>query len=214
MSALRMLAAVLACALGSAACTHTMEVRSEPPGAEVIFDGEPVGTTPLVLERTSSHADMHTLVVRYEGEEARLAVLEEGWAAEPIVLSVVAALGLGGFGFGVGVVGYVGILLFAISNASDPAVLAAGILGSLGLFFVGALLGSVAPHLPFIGAGEFARVGPDEVLVDFTNGEVWSSPPGQLKPLVGVSEGYRPLRAGGDGSATPSTTGAPPSPRP
>lgn len=190
----RALTTLLVAALLGAGCTHTMEVRSEPPGAEVLLDGEPVGVTPLVLERPTSHANVRTLVVRQGDEEARLALLEEGWAIEPILGSILGAVATGALGLGVGFAGYITSLLFAISSGPNVGLLTAGVFGGLLILYAGMAVAAAATHLPFIGAGELARVGPDEVYVDFSRDKVSTSPPGQVKPMIGVSEGYRPLR--------------------
>jgi hypothetical protein len=43
-------ALVLALACATAACTHHVQVRSDPPGAEVIIGRKSVGVTPLQIE--------------------------------------------------------------------------------------------------------------------------------------------------------------------
>src|SRR5690606_36606998 len=84
-----------------------VELRSEPPGAEVYIEGERVGTTPLTWEETTSHAGDVTVSVRRGETEARFALARRGFAPEPILVGL--ALGVGSLGLGVAgmVIGYV-----------------------------------------------------------------------------------------------------------
>lgn len=187
------LAAVLACSLASLACAHTLEVRSEPPGAEVLVDGEPVGETPLTLERTTSHADVSSLVVRKDGREARLALLEDGWRFEPILAGFVTMGALTFGGIAAAAIGYVALFASIILVPTFGAGVLAGMIVGAVLLYGGILTSVFAIYAPFFALGEFARAGPDEVTVDFVRGRVTTSPKGHVEPLVGVSEGYRPL---------------------
>lgn len=187
------LAALLACALASLACTHTIEVRSEPPGADVLLDGEPVGQTPLTLERQTSHADVRSLVVRTDGQEARLALLEDGWLFEPILAGFALMGGLVLAGIAAAVAGYVMLVASLILLPSLGAGAVAFVVIGAALLYGGVLASSFAVYAPFLAIGEFARGGPDEVFVDFRRGRVTTSPKGHAEPLIGVSEGYRPL---------------------
>lgn len=191
------LASVLAC-VHTLACTHTLEVRSEPPGAEVLLDGEPVGQTPLTLERQTSHADVRTLVVRHGDEEARLALLEDGWAFEPILAGFGAMGGLllaGALTTTIGYATMLGSLLF-VTTVGTPGL--AGLVVGGVLLYGGILVASSAIYAPFLAVGELSRRGPDRVDVDFERARVRTSPRGHAAPLVGVSEGYRPLDWSGD----------------
>lgn len=57
--------------------TGTLTVRSDPPGAEVLVDGEPAGTTPLELPIAAGE---HSIVLRLPGhvDEQRRVVVEAG----------------------------------------------------------------------------------------------------------------------------------------
>lgn len=182
-----------AVALLTVGCTHTLEVRSDPPGADVYVDGERMGQTPLVLEQETGQEDVKTLSVRSRGREARFAVAQSGWSPEAIAAGIAAAAAtalLGGMMAGVGYVGLVAVLV------TSPALGAAALpffIGAIGLFYGGALVASFSAYAPFLVAGEWGRTGPADVFVDFGSGDVETSPPGHASPLIGVTEGFVPV---------------------
>lgn len=189
----RLAALVVLCALASG-CAHTIEVNSEPPGAAVYVDGEHVGETPLSLERQTSHADVVTLAVQRGGREARVAVLENGWAWEAIVVGFGAMGATVLAGMAAAVTGYVGVIGGALfAGTFGPAAIIV-ILAAVALMYGGVLASSFAIFLPFVAAGEFGRRGPDEVWVDFREGLVTTSPAGHAQPLIGTSPGHLPLK--------------------
>lgn len=185
-----------AVALFPVGCAHTLEVRSDPPGADVYVDGERLGQTPLVVERETGKEDVSTLSVRSRGREARFAVAQSGWSPEALVAGIAAGVAtglLGGLVAGTGYVALAGVLI------ASPALGAATLplfLGAVGLFYGGALVASFSAYAPFVVAGEWGRTGPADVFVDFGSGDVVTSPPGHASPLIGVTEGFVPLARG------------------
>lgn len=176
-------------------CAHAVELRSEPPGAEVFIEGERVGVTPMILEETSGETDRITVEMRQNGVAARFAIERDGWSAAPVLVGA----GL----FVVGVVGapvaMAGGYLFALSAVFTGALLSpalgiAVVTGGLALYALGVVGLSLATWAPFVGAGLFSRVSPDQIAVDFQTGEIAMTPAGHIEPLVGVPAGYRPLR--------------------
>ncbi len=60
------LAALVVVATG---CSHTVALKSEPPGATVSLDGEEVGKTPYTFDASSGFFDEHQVRVEHEGYE-------------------------------------------------------------------------------------------------------------------------------------------------
>ncbi|TAJ07705.1 MAG: PEGA domain-containing protein [Planctomycetota bacterium] len=74
-------ACLLALAVASCAATRTLDIRSDPPGAEVRIDQQPVGKTPLVWEFYDYGT--HQLTFHLEGHRsaARIVTLVAPWKA-------------------------------------------------------------------------------------------------------------------------------------
>lgn len=72
----------LALALAGCAAYQNVSIESDPPGAEIFLDGEPIGTTPQVL-RVPRDRD-HSVYLKKEGYRPELVVLEKHEANDGI----------------------------------------------------------------------------------------------------------------------------------
>lgn len=165
----------------SSACTHTTEIRSDPPGAEVLVDGARVGVTPMQYEDPPGSARIHEVEVRGAAGTQRFAMKKEGWSIPTIATG--AAIGCGS--------------LLAIGAASlgclFASALGAGVTGGLSLcllplgvvgWFVA--IGGNVVNLLAVPAVAFllGRTTPDVVLVDFTKGTVGGEPSQLIVPSL------------------------------
>lgn len=184
---MRVLVAIVLCA---SSCAHVVKIESDPPGAVVVEEGRPIGTTPLLLEETSGAATSRTLEVQKDGSAQRFALAKEAWAIEPLVAGVVAggALVVGGAGLGVGAGLLAGTGLAAAAVDGDGGAALWALAGAAAMAGVGAAAISIAPGAPFVAAAWFARKSPDVVRVDLRKRKVTTSPPGLAEPLYGRSE--------------------------
>jgi hypothetical protein len=181
------------------ACAHQTTFVSEPPGAEVFIDGAHRGETPLVVESRSGAPDLERVEVRdpKSGDSMRFDVVHDAWHTEAIVLAVL--VGVGTFlsaglmivPFFIGYASLYGGVFFSITPGVDPMVALAVILGAFALtygsYVAGILLAASAPTVALFIVGEGSRVGPDEVFIDFAEGDVSTSPPDLTVPLAGAT---------------------------
>src|SRR5262245_1514003 len=75
---------ILAAALGLTACSHyqNIGVESDPVGAQIYLDGQPVAKTPATLAVGRDKA--HTIYLKREGYKPELVVLERHSATDGI----------------------------------------------------------------------------------------------------------------------------------
>ena len=75
---------ILGIALAVSACGHyqTIGVESDPPGAQVYLDGQPVAKTPTTLAVGRDRA--HTIYLKREGYKPELVVLDRHTANDGI----------------------------------------------------------------------------------------------------------------------------------
>ena len=73
---------LLCLALAGCAAYQNVSIESDPPGAEIFLDGEPIGTTPQVL-RVPRDRD-HSVYLKKEGYRPELVVLEKHEANDGI----------------------------------------------------------------------------------------------------------------------------------
>ena len=193
----------LALLVGSA-CAHQTTYMSEPPGAEVFIDGERKGETPLVVDDTAGAPDVERVLVRdpRTGESMRFDVVHDSFHTAAVLAAVLGGIGTflsAGLMVVPFLVGY-GSLYAAIFTFSfggvDPMLAIGGVLAAFGLLYgsyaAGIFLAASAPTVALFLIGESARVGPDEVFVDFTESDVTTSPADLVIPLAGGSLAKNP----------------------
>ena len=75
---------ILGIALALSACGHyqTIGVETDPPGAQVYLDGNPVAKTPATLQVGRDRA--HTIYLKREGYKPELVVLDRHTATDGI----------------------------------------------------------------------------------------------------------------------------------
>lgn len=210
-SVTRPLLTALALTLLASGCAHTIEVQSEPPGAQVLVEDEPVCVTPCAIEEQSGSNGVTRVEVQSEetGEAVRFDLLREGWTYWPVA----AGVGLGALAIAISVA--TGAAAVVTYTATSFFLVAGGVLilptvgaAGLGLLLVGTgygtalvaytvsiTLASLGPRLPLAMAGEASRISDDEVFVDFEEDEVYASPGDNVRRLIGASPGYKPLPA-------------------
>jgi hypothetical protein len=176
-------------------CAHGVEIHSDPPGAAVFVDDEPVGTTPMTLEQMPDVLGHDRVTLRYGDQEARFDLERAGWSTEHLLGGVIG----GAVGSGVGMTGMVGGYMMIVIPVltllgGPPAIILPIVAVGAVLLATGATIASLSAYAPFLVAGELSRVGPDRVEVNFHSGAISTTPPGQARRRVGVSAGYRPLR--------------------
>jgi hypothetical protein len=69
--------------MGAAGCSHTVTIKSEPPGAEIFVDGQSKGMSPVSYEEKSSGGGSVDIKARLNGQEVTKTVerSEINWAA-------------------------------------------------------------------------------------------------------------------------------------
>ena len=67
----------------SVGCTHTVNIRSEPAGAEIFVDGVSKGKSPVTFEETSSGGGEVEIMARLNGQETREKIKKDqiNWSA-------------------------------------------------------------------------------------------------------------------------------------
>ncbi len=98
-----LLLAAIAVALSVATgCTHTVQIKSVPEGADVTVDGEKVGKTPYAFQASSGFFDDHQIKVEQEGYapfETQIVQSEPIWPiVAPSVCLSPLTLGMSCFG--------------------------------------------------------------------------------------------------------------------
>jgi hypothetical protein len=75
---------ILGAALAASACGHyqNIGVESDPPGAQIYLDGQPVAKTPTTLAVGRDRA--HTIYLKREGYKPELVVLDRHGATDGI----------------------------------------------------------------------------------------------------------------------------------
>lgn len=99
-------ALTLSVVVTASGCSHTVQIKSVPEGADVSIDGEKVGKTPYAFEAKSGFFDDHRVTVESEGYapfETQIVQSEPIWpiVAPSVCLSPIT-LGLSCFGLCVG----------------------------------------------------------------------------------------------------------------
>lgn len=171
-------------------CAHTVEIRSDPPGAAVVEEGEVIGTTPFLLHEQTGAAGFRTIEVQKDGRAQRFALGRQAWAAEPILAGALVGAGMfvgGMVGMVAGSVAYAGGLL-AGAGGAPPPVAVATFVGGMVLVFAGSLSMSLAPAAPLLAASWFGRKSPDFVDVDLDERAVTTLPPDMAEPLIGRTD--------------------------
>lgn len=170
-----LLALVLACS----GCAHSMQIRSDPPGAEVFVDGEKIGTTPMTWQEPVGDEGAYDVEVRRGSQSERFTVAKTGWSVETAAL--VGGACIGG-SFAAGVVG--GILWVASLALGLPTCGASLVLAPVG--FAAVLVGALGfwPAVAATGIVTwlYGRVGPDVVYVDLDGHKATTQPAGMLGP--------------------------------
>lgn len=149
----------------SIGCAHSVQINSDPPGAEVFVRGQAIGTTPVAWQDETGEQGQVEIVLKRGGEEKTVIIQKNQLAWEPIGAGAAAGagacLGLGCLGGG------------AISMLGSVFPLAC---------FLGIPLGIV--QLVALAAGPgvawwlYGNKGPEAVTVDLTNNSVQTVPPG------------------------------------
>ncbi len=196
-------------AMAATGCTHSVQIQSAPPGAQVLVDDEPVCRTPCAIEEQAGGTDITRIEVQSEeeGEAVRFDLLREGWTYGPVAVGVglgALALTISGAAAVAAAVSYTATSFFLVAGGALvlPTVGAAG----LGLLLVATgygtafiaytlsvSLAALGPKLPLAMAGEASRVSDDEVFVDFEENEVYASPGNNVRRLIGTHPGYKPM---------------------
>jgi PEGA domain len=150
-AAMKLLASAFAIAVACVAsgCAHTVNMTSEPAGAEVYLNGQKLGTTPFAYEEKSAGSGKVELVAKQGGKEKKVSVDRNQLAMNPI---------LAGAGAGAG------------------ACLAINAVGCLGWFVIGFfaapvnLVGCLAlPAGAGVGWFMFGNQMPDTVKIEMTD---------------------------------------------
>jgi hypothetical protein len=86
---------VLALAVELAGCAHTMIVETDPAGALVTIDGEPVGEGPVITRQfTSTGGRLHVTAAADHYEPVHVVVTQSEWFLWPAIVAVTPFLGV------------------------------------------------------------------------------------------------------------------------
>jgi PEGA domain len=88
-----LVAMALAVTFLSVGCSHTVNFKSEPPGAEVYIDGQKVGTTPFAYEEKTAGSGQVEVIAKQGGKEKKTTVLRNNLAAMPVAAGAGAGAG-------------------------------------------------------------------------------------------------------------------------
>lgn len=184
------LAAVLAflALLASTGCAHAVSIRSEPPGADVVIDGELVGRTPMTWQEPVGDEGLFEVEARRTGEVQRFTLKKSGYSVPTAATTAAACVGSS-----ISMV-LAGGMLWAVSIVGVPFTFGASLL----LAPVGfvAVLGGVLAFWPAVVTTAavtymFGRIGPDVVFVDFESERVTTQPPEMMGPPLAPVRGRR-----------------------
>lgn len=93
------LKATIALALATIAgtgCAHTVVIESEPPGAEIVVNGEHLGATPVITEqRTGTGGRLYVSASADSYETADVVITQSEWFWWPAIIAATPLLGLG-----------------------------------------------------------------------------------------------------------------------
>jgi hypothetical protein len=139
-ASMKLLASLFALAFAcvAAGCSHTVNMTSEPAGAEVYLDGTKIGTTPFAYEEKSGSPGQVELVAKQGGKEKKVTVPRS--TISPMGIGVgagggaAACVALNLAGCALGFIPYVGFVSWTL-NCAGCLMLPAG--AGAGWYFMG-----------------------------------------------------------------------------
>ena len=149
-----LLAIVLSsCALVTHGTLQRIPINSNPEGAEVLLNGEPVGVTPLELELARNKT--HTFKLIHDGQE-QIVVVKSSTDTTSVVLDIIPAAISGG----------VTTAACLSINSEEQGLASVG----LGVFCAGGVLVTLLAGTPIYvdaATGAWHQLTPKQVMVDF-----------------------------------------------
>ncbi len=165
--------------LACTGCAHQVSFRSDPPGADVVVDGELIGKTPVTWQEPVGDEGIYEVEARRPGEVQRFTMRKQGYSVPTAAMTAAACMGSS---IGLSIAGG---MVWVVSIIAVPFTLGVSLL----LAPVGfvAVLGGVIAFWPAVITTAFVtymfgRTAPDVVFIDFANERVSTQPTDMTGP--------------------------------